>query len=100
MPKKNNRIAVPLPQSESDELGPQEHAGWQRWAERMVALQGACQYCGRTFLRSRKDAKFCSPVCKRQAYRNRVPVGVTCCKVTSGAIRNGGVDIQELQRKG
>ena len=78
MPTKNDRVAVTSPQSKFDEPGPRERAAWQRWAERMVARQGACQYCGRTFLRSRKDAKFCSPVCKRKAYQNRVTVGVTC----------------------
>ena len=74
MPTKNDRVAVTSPQSKFDEPGPRERAAWQRWAERMVARQGACQYCGRTFLRSRKDTKFCSLICKRNAYQNRVTV--------------------------
>ena len=37
MPKKNDRVAVRSPETESEGLGPRERARWQRWAERVVA---------------------------------------------------------------
>ena len=47
------------------------HARRERRRRGRTRREGACRTCGQRFTATRPDARYCSPACRQQAYRER-----------------------------